>query len=84
MKTFRSHYLAIGVLASVPGAAWAAQTELNPTPQQGATITSNNDASGGEAFIVNDATDNVINAVGGGTTAINNLNNVVLNYDSEQ
>ena len=82
MKTFRSHLLAIGVLVSVPGSALAVQEELNPNIGNGVTITSNSDASGGEAFIVNDAGDNVINAVGGGTTAINNSNNVVLNYDS--
>jgi hypothetical protein len=82
MKTFRSHYLAIGMLASVPGSALAVQQELNPAPTSGATITSNNDASGGESCVVNDAGDNSINATGGGTTAINNSSNVELNYDS--
>jgi hypothetical protein len=84
MKTFRSHFLAIGVLASVPGAALAAQNELNNTPGSGATISSNTDASAnGEAFVVNDAGQEIINAAGGGTTSISNSNDVVLNYDSD-
>ena len=84
MKTFRSHFLAVGVLASVPGAALAAQNELNGVPTNGATITSNSDASAnGESFVVNDAGDQVINASGNGTTAISNSNDVVLNYDSD-
>ena len=84
MKTFRSHYLAIGVLASVPGAAMAVQNELNGVATSGATITSNNDASAnGEVFIVNDATDQVINAAGNVITSISNSNDVVLNYDSD-
>ena len=82
MKMFRSHLLAIGVLASLPGSAFAAQAELNSTPVQGATISSNNDSSPGEAFIVNDSNEEVINAVGGGTTNISNTKDVVLNYNS--
>jgi hypothetical protein len=84
MKTFRSHYLAIGVLASVPGSALAVQQELNPSPTAGATITSNSDASqNGEAFIVNDAGQEVISATGGGFTSISNSNDTILNYDTD-
>ena len=82
MKMFRSHLLAIGVLASLPGSAFAAQAELNSTPVQGATISSNDDSSPGEAFIVNDSNEEVINAVGGGATNISNTKDVVLNYNS--
>ena len=83
MKTFRSHFLAIGVLASVPGTALALQNELNGAGTDGATITSNSDASVGESFTVNDGGDQIINATGGGTTAISNSNDVVLNYDGD-
>ena len=84
MKTFRSHYLAIGVLVSVPGSALAVQNELNGPTGNGATISSNTDASAnGEAFVVNDAGQEIINATGGGTTAISNSNDAVLNYDSD-
>ncbi|MDP9128790.1 MAG: hypothetical protein M3N35_00220 [Candidatus Binatota bacterium] len=84
MKTFRSHYLAIGVLASIPGPALALQQELNPAPASGATITSNNDASqNGEAFIVNDAGQEVISAAGGSFTSISNSNDTIINYDSD-
>jgi hypothetical protein len=73
MKTFRSHYLAIGMLASVPGSALAVQNELNNPATAGATITSNSDGSqNGEAFIVNDAGEEVMSATGGGFTSISN------------
>lgn len=86
MKTFRSHYLAIGVLASVPGSALAVQNELNTPTTNGATITSNSDGvQNGEAFIVNDAGDEVISATGGGLgfTSISNSNDTILNYDTD-
>jgi hypothetical protein len=82
MKTFRSHFLAIGVLASLPGTVLAAQNELNNAPTSGATITSNSDASGGESFTVNDAGETVINA-GNGITTISNRNNVTIDYDAD-
>lgn len=84
MKTFRSQYLAIGVLASVPGSALAVQNELNNPATAGATITSNSDASqNGEAFIVTDAGEEVISATGGGFTSISNSNDTILNYDND-
>jgi hypothetical protein len=84
MKTFRSHYLAIGMLASVPGSALAVQNELNNSATAGATITSNSDGSqNGEAFIVNDAGEEVMSATGGGFTSISNSNDTILNYDAD-
>ena len=84
MKTFRSHLVLIGVLASVPGAALGAQVELNSAPGSGATISSNVDASAnGEAFIVNDSGEEIINAVGNAATTISNGNDVSISYDSD-
>src|SRR5262245_48406463 len=80
MKTFRNHFLAIGVLASFPGTVLAG--ELNTSINDGATITSNDDNTGGESFTVTNANDTVINAVGDSGTAISNKKDVTINYNS--
>jgi hypothetical protein len=84
MKTFRSVFLAIGMLASFSGAALAqVNNQLNPDTSDGAVITSNTDNSNGEQFTVNDSGVQVISADGNVATTVSNANNMVLNYDSD-
>lgn len=84
MKTFRRLLLAMSMLASLPSLALAqTNNELNPDPQDGASITSDNDGTAGEQFTVTDNNDEVIRGDGNSQTTVSNQANAVINYDSD-